>query len=221
MNIDEFLIRFVFLLLPGIISSSIYRTLVGKIKQKDWEDFLNILLFSLVNYSIYGIITEIYSIINHNQPVFNAFQALLNKNSSIPWHEIGFSILIGIMTAGLAAYIATHKLINKLGRTLGLTNRFGDEDVWNFFHNSDELNDNWVFVRDHKLNLTYYGFIAAYSDSEKERELILKDVDVYSNSTSEILYSTSSIYLSRDKYDLTIEIPSINNFDKEKTNDTK
>ncbi len=62
----------------------------------------------------------------------------------------------------------------------------------------------WVTVRDHKLDLYYYGWIEAWSDSGEERELILREVEVYKNSTAEFLYESDVIYISRKHDDLTI-----------------
>lgn len=66
-----------------------------------------------------------------------------------------------------------------------------------------------MFVRDHKLDLLYFGWILVYSDSEKQRELLLRDVRVYNNSTDDFLYEVSRMYLSRESFDLTIEVPLV------------
>lgn len=51
MSLSSFLIRIIFLALPGIVGSILYRRLRGKSSLKDWEDVLEILLFSL---SLFG-----------------------------------------------------------------------------------------------------------------------------------------------------------------------
>ena len=79
--------------------------------------------------------------------------------------------------------------------------------MWDYFHNTPQIE--WVFVRDHKMDLTYYGWIAVYSDSEKDRELILKDVQVFSAESEDLLYNIEVMYICRDKYDLTIEAPAL------------
>ncbi len=86
--------------------------------------------------------------------------------------------------------------------------RSGDEDIWYLFH--DGQTREWVYVRDHRTNLLYYGSILAYSDSERERELILEDVDVYTNDTVERLYAVKTMYVSRSSHDLSIEVPKDN-----------
>jgi len=107
-----------------------------------------------------------------------------------------------------ASFFHTHKVINKLGHFFRVTQRFGDEDVWELYHNMP--GNEWVYVRDHKLSLTYYGWIYAYSDSEKERELLMQDVEVFSSEEKgEPLYHRKILYISRHRHDLTIEVPLI------------
>jgi hypothetical protein len=51
MNISAFVVRLLFLALPGILGARLYRALRGKRVQKDWEDFVEIALFSLLSYA--------------------------------------------------------------------------------------------------------------------------------------------------------------------------
>ena len=44
-----FVVRILFLLLPGAIGSVIYWKLKGRNTQKDWEDFFEIVFFSLIS----------------------------------------------------------------------------------------------------------------------------------------------------------------------------
>jgi len=64
-------------------------------------------------------------------------------------------------------------------------------------------------VRDHKHSLAYFGSVRYVSDSRKERELVLEQVDVYNNDDGQKLYGTKAIYLSLDKGDVSIQIPEI------------
>lgn len=55
MSLSSFLIRIIFLALPGIISSVLYRKLRGRPVRKDWEDYVEIAIFSLASYALYGL----------------------------------------------------------------------------------------------------------------------------------------------------------------------
>lgn len=212
MNLDSFLIRLVFLGLPGIVGSKLYRKLRGRRDQPAWEHFLEIALFSLLSYATYDYLSPWLPISSKGiEEPYTPLQALLHEDipvAWISWRQILCPSLIGIALAVTASYFDTYKLVTKLGRWVKATRRFGDEDVWDFFHNMPGVE--WVFVRDHELDLVYFGWILAYSDSGKDRELILRDVDVYRNlGDAERLYQCAVLYVSRDKHDLSIEVPLV------------
>lgn len=118
--------------------------------------------------------------------------------------EIFYVSLSSMPLAVLASYFYRYKWLNKIGQKIGATTRFGDEDVWDFFHTSHDIRGNWATIRDHKLNLYYFCWIQTFSHSGKERELLLREVAVY-NPTGECLYETDVMYLSRKQDELTIE----------------
>ena len=61
-------------------------------------------------------------------------------------------------------------------------------------------------VRDFETDLAYEGWVNAWSDTYEVNELLLRDVKVYKSSTAELLYEVDSVYLTRAKDRLTIEI---------------
>jgi heme exporter protein D len=138
---------------------------------------------------------------------FTVLQALFEEKSPFSWTEVAVTSILSIIVAFVASYINSHKLINKIGQKLSVTARYDDADVWECFN--DEFKSKWVYVRDHKLNLLYYGWINLYSDSEKPRELLLIDVKVYNNLSGEYLYSCDMLYVAREKSELSIEIPKV------------
>jgi hypothetical protein len=206
MTLSSFLIRIVLLVIPGIVGSILYRSLRGKASRKDWEDYLEILAFSLLSYGAYGLIVYLVSRFHATDDPFAAFRALTNEalpiNASIG-HAIVLSSLLSVPLAFAASYIHEYKLINKFARLVKASKRFGDEDVWDYFNRSPDIK--WVYVRDLKNDLYYYGWIQAWSDPHKERELLLREVDVYKRSTAEHLYSTDVVYLSGKHEELAIE----------------
>jgi len=207
MDISILLIRFLFLALPGIISNRLFKSLIGGATKKDWEDLVEILIFSVINYSLLGWAIELLQ--NYGYPLqsLTFIQAAIDDKTPIVWQEIVFASLIGVVIGLLAAYVERFNLINKIGLFIGASTKYGYGDVWNNFNLN--FSEKWVFVRDHKVDLAYYGAIFVYSDvrNSKERELILKEVDVYSNVSGEFLYKCDVIYLSRSYDDLTIEVP--------------
>ena len=58
MTVSSLLIRIIFLIVPGIITSRLYRKFKGSRGQKDWEYFFEISVFSIVDYSVYWVIVR-------------------------------------------------------------------------------------------------------------------------------------------------------------------
>lgn len=199
MDLNEFVIKLIFLLIPGIIGSIIYRKLKANKEKKTWEDFLEVFLFSFFSYAILGLTSTLKNL------------EVLSKSSSsnINWIEIFWASIISFFLAYIAAFFHNYKLVNKLGRLIKVTKCFGDDDVWEYLHNSPDVD--WVLVRDHKFDLIYFGNIIAFSESKKKRELILRKVSVHRNSTGEYMYNMEAIYFSKDACDFTIEIPLFSN----------
>ncbi len=211
MEISDFLIRVVFIGLPGIIGVQIYQKLKSKSVRKDWEDIIEIVLFALGSYAVYGLIVEVLRrccVWNLNPPL----QALFNNKVEISWLEIAGASFIGIVLAFISACAYNRKWLNRFGQYLHVTKKFGDEDVWSFFLDLPE-SAQWVFVRDYKQDLVYYGWIRSFSESEKRREIVLMEVQVFSNlasnSVPKALYEAEAIYLSRESDELSIEIPRV------------
>ncbi len=200
-----------FLSLPGIVGSRIYRQLTQRRSRKNWEDFVEVLLFALFSYLVCILFYWVWNLHFRTQckvDVFDTLKNLAREDLVFHWLDIALASFCGAMLGYVAAYLNKYMVITRIGRKIRATNRYGDEDVWNFFHDSKRPHS-WVFVRDHKLNLLYFGEIFAYSDSDRDRELILKNVTVHDNASGNALYKRDVLYLSRDRFDLTIEIPDL------------
>ena len=213
MTINLFILRIIIILFPGFIGYKVYKKLCNagfrKNNIKNWEDFINILSISLFSYFI----MKFFSILVKNLKDSNLFykifskttmlDALLNSKIVISYQEIFISMLIAILLGLIGAIFYNKKLIFRLLYKLNISQHFGDDDVWTYFHNSDSYE--WVSIRDLKTNLTYTCSILAFSDYGEKRELLIKNVDVFDSFTTELLYKTDTLYLCRDNFDLIIE----------------
>ncbi|RQV96828.1 hypothetical protein EH221_04400 [bacterium] len=206
MELTDFSFRLIILMFPGIVCSVIYRKLKGAQARKDWEDLLEIVVFSILSYLGYQIIIQIISyLFSYDLKAFeNIFDIFLN-NATPGWIDILGVTIVGSVLAFIASYSYNHYFINRLGKLLHVTNRHGDEDGWSYFHNSPETK--WVLIRDFKNDLIYYGGISHFSESGFMREIILSGVDIYLNSTGEFLYKADKVYLELEDYSYAIEIP--------------
>jgi len=215
-NIDSFLIRICILILPGLVGYKTYKILKSSSKEskkiRNFEDFLFILLFSFISYLlVFFIKLTVFHIFNY-EITNSMLYAILDNNLKLDFFEIYFSLIISIIIGIISAIISNHKLVFNFLQMLKITKHFGDEDIWTYLHNSKDTD--WFAIRDYKCDLLYYGYISAFSDPGELRELIISEVDIYTNSTGEYLYSTDNIYICRNEHDLSIE--TINYKDIEK-----
>ncbi len=218
MSLTAFAIRIVFLALPGIVASKTYRKLRGRTPRRRWEDLVEVLLFALLSYFLWWGFTElVLPLFRPLQPggetqtasgsALMALEAFVKEGTPLQWGTILGASVTGVLLGFLAAYNHKYSVLMRLSRWIRATRRTGDEDIWEVFLNSPDTQ--WCVVRDHAKNLMYYGFVRYYSDSEKERELVLENVSVYTNDAGEELYTTGVMYVSRPAADLTIEVPMI------------
>lgn len=212
MEISQVVVRIAFVALPGIIGSKVYRKLRGKTEKKAWEDFVEILIFCVLSYALYGLTQDrLVSLLPEwvgLKSSFTAVDEILAKGALPQFQDIVLASFVGVLFGYIASYVYKYKIINRMAQWIRATNRYGDEDVWEYFHNSRKIQEaTWVFVRDHKLNLIYFGAVEVFSDSGKQRELVLTEVDVYDDERkSNLLYSVPIMYLSREPDDFTMQV---------------
>ena len=212
MSITSFLIRIIFIFIPGLICYFLFSQLTGRRAKEHWQNFLVILTFSVLCYfSYFVLVTMLNSLIKLLNPSSRGIElffikSIFDEKVPLNWNEIILVSIIGFAMSYVFALYYNKNIVTVLGILVKVTTRYGDEDVWNFFHNVVP-DIEWVVVRDHKLDLLYYGWIDAYSDSGENRELFLKEASVHDNETGDFLYKVESMYISRDRFDLTIEVP--------------
>jgi hypothetical protein len=129
----------------------------------------------------------------------------LYTSTYIAWAEVLAATFISIPLSFLLAFLENKKLLQKFASKFSISNKYGDESLFYFFLNSEDIEE--VYVRDEKNSLTYFGELQSYSESEDSHELVLYDVDVYSANQVEKLYSVPYMYLCSRKTDTIIEVP--------------
>jgi len=199
-NLSAAAIKVAILLLPGFISYSIYRKLVGRGDRRTWEELFIILTFSLVSYLALVAIVKLLGI----SPKVSVSEMFTNEKSVIElWIVLG-ACGVGLIAPYLAAYIYNWKLVNKIGIRIRASKRDGFEEVWLCLHDRDDWE--WAIVRDHREKLVYYGKVERYSSSPGLRELIMKDVEVYNEEDGRHLGDMEEFYLARQPDEISIEI---------------
>jgi len=215
MEITELVWKLFLLLLPGVVASLMLNQISSNRTQSVLIFIINSALFGIATFlimelfvSLYHLIVSIFS--NHIKIRFglnlSIWGNLFDNKNEINKIEILISYLLSIPLGVFYGFIYSKKLINKLFQKLRLTHRYGDDDVWSFFFNSPDTK--WVLVRDKQINITYYGSVRAYSDTNEKREILLNEVDVYTTDKWEFLYKSDAVFLELDNNNYSIEIPN-------------
>jgi hypothetical protein len=200
-DVTELSIRLALLFLPGIVAALLVEKLVPT---RDWSTprlALYSLVLGLICYLIYALLKAGY--LCHWPPSINLFRSLTG-GASLDLLEIICTTAISIPVGTFVSLSLNSHWINRIGKTIRVSDKFGALDVWARTFNSPETT--WVVVRDLEENLAYDGWVEAFSDTYDANELFLRDVRVFQGSTSSFLYELEAVYLSRPRDKLTIEI---------------
>ena len=188
------------MMIPGAISYKLFSIWIGNHSEYSYRSFIDIFIFSVIDYLTFDCVRLLLNISSFEQI---SLLSLLSENSDISLSCVIGSSCLGIFIAVLASFITEYDLISLIGQVLHFSKSTAWPTVWEDFLSS---NDEWVYVRDHKLNLTYFGYIEYFSDVDSQlRELHIKEVSVF-DENSEFLYDVPSLLLSRNATDISIEV---------------
>lgn len=210
---DELTITIVFLAIPGIVCYFILSKLIGGCGKNTIERVLLIFLFSILSYLLLDFFIPTINSLFCTQLKNNTLENIFKNRDAVTINKIVGASIISVLLAFVLSYLYNYKVLNKFGQFIKTTKRYGDEDVWHYFHNTYSKNGSEVYyVRDMKNNLCYVGHIKAFSEQEENRELLMYNVIVYENETAIYLYNAKDIYLCLNKDEIKIEIaPLIKN----------
>jgi hypothetical protein len=122
------------------------------------------------------------------------------------FHLIFAASVVSLICAILWLYATNNKIFTRFLQHIKATKRYGDEDVWDYMFNSGRAEVEYVHVRDFEKKLAYAGWVEVWSESEKQRELVLRDVIVY-DFEGKTLFETPRVYLARKADNIDIEFP--------------
>lgn len=200
------------ILFPGLIASVICDKLV--VHTIKWDAFKYGIYSFIFGVFCYLLLQAIYLVFQFSpscsSPINVSKQTILSvwtivnpAEINISLTEVFFATLLAPIVAVLSALIVNYKVINKIASKLHISRKYGDENLYSFFLNSENVN--WVYVRDVKNKLTYEGKVASFSETDSMQELVLSDVTVYVYETSVKLYSIPVIYLIKPMGEFIIE----------------
>ena len=204
MKVDLFILQLAIIFLPGIIWAGLDASFAAKIKPSESQFLLRTFVFGLTCYAVEFLILAILG---------RPFQIADLADAST--HQIvGYAILLEVLGALAISvvlsigwlYAARFKLLARALQWIGATKKYGDEDVWDFLFNSRDTAVDYAHVRDFTNQYVYSGWVNAFSETDKLRELVLLDV-VVSDFEGKELYRTPRLYLARPSDNIHIEFP--------------
>ena len=201
MGIDIVLVQLAIVFLPGLIWAQIDARYAAKEKRGQIEFFIRSFLFGI---STYAITYVGYWLFGQSFSGLDVAPARLVPDSFVD--EIIAASIVALVLAIIWLYSATYKWLHRLLRWIRATKRYGDEDVWDYAFNSGEKEVKFAYVRDFDRGITYAGWVRAFSDSGKPREILLEDVTMY-HKDGESSVSVFWLYLGRYGQDIHIEFP--------------
>lgn len=217
MEVTEVTLRLMLLGMPGIVAHLIIQKITTKRKESQLDSLLLIFLLSILSCSLLGGFYLLLASLTGGRfaissPLERLAGSISDKSSSILFWEVVAATTASIVVAFGWSYAWYYKLLTKLAQLIKASDRYGDDGIMAAFLSSEQLHKKgeWLIIRDHSTNILYYGFVHAWSDaSDEERELILLDVSVYSNTDGSFLYQTEYLYIERPKGVLSIETPPL------------
>jgi hypothetical protein len=136
----------------------------------------------------------------------SAWSLVYDEKFKVNLAEVVWATLLAPLIAAAAAATVNLKLVNRIAQWLGISRKYGDENLFSFFLNTNELE--WVYVRDKSTGLAYSGKVVSFSECEGAQEIVLSEVEVFEYESSEKLYGVSYIYLAKQMGNFVIEVPN-------------
>ncbi|MGN6396552.1 MAG: hypothetical protein ACTHMI_13370 [Mucilaginibacter sp.] len=202
MQVSELTLKLILLLIPGAIASVIFEKLTIHKKWTPFQFVANSIMFGALSY----LTAQLVSSITCQPLVLEAFwQNLPTKD--IPYNVILWGAAVAPFIGLMFTLLDYYRVINKIGSFLCISNKYGDLNLFTHFLNSPEVTE--IYVRDIQSNITYHGKLHSYSETDDIKELLLYDVDVYNYESGELSYKVFSLYLSKPKDCIVIEVPFV------------
>lgn len=133
----------------------------------------------------------------------DVWSVVSTEKFSIGISDVFWATALSPIVAAIAAYTHNQKLIHKVAAKMGVSSKYGDENLFSHFLYSKEVQ--WVYVKDVPNNITYQGRVSSLSEADDIQEIVLTDVSVFDYDTSTFRYSLPQVYLSKPRGAFIIE----------------
>lgn len=204
---DLFFLQLVVIFIPGLIWERIDSQYGRDRATQQWDILRRAFVFGLITYLItYGLMWLASRKFEGWTFQFFDFKRDATFLDTAAFRQIAIACVVSLICGVLWLYITNYKIVTRFLHTIGATRRYGDEDVWDYMFNSGRAEVEYVHVRDFDKEITYAGWVEVWSESEKQRELVLRDVVAYDFEGKD-LFKTARVYLARKADNLDIEFP--------------
>jgi hypothetical protein len=205
MKLDLLILQLAVIFLPGLIWARLDARYALKAKPSDLEFMIRAFLFGVASYAVTFLVYALAGWPIHVIDLAEANSKLVISQRDIAL-EIALTTGTGILLAVLWICSATYRWLTRLLLWLKVTKKYGDEDVWDFTLNSGRAGVDYVHMRDFENKMVYAGWVESFSETDKLRELVLRDAQVF-DFDSAMLYEVPLIYLARLPEKMHIEFP--------------
>lgn len=197
------LVQLAIVFLPGLIWAQLDVRYAQKAKPSQAEFLIRAFIFGLMTYAavyiVYACLGKEFSTLWISQ----ADPKTLSIGDFVD--EVLWSLPVSFFLAIIWIAGSTYKWLTRFLQFIRVTQKYGDEDVWDFTFNSSRAEVEYVHLRDFEKNITYAGWVDSFSETGKLRELLLREVCIYDSEGNEI--EVPLLYLARKVDDIHIEFP--------------
>jgi hypothetical protein len=198
--------------LPGIIWARLDARYAQQEKPSQFELIVNVFVFGLIAY----LVTYLVYLIPCISSVASFNLTTIDLDDDVVAQSIQRTVVDDILVATAMSLILAPvwlriqrgKFLVRFLQNIGATNRYGDEDVWDFLLSSDDPRSRYVNVRDEQTGQTFSGFVDMFSEARGLRELVLSQVEGYDTLTGLKTIEVTRMYLARDPKGITLEFPA-------------
>lgn len=213
---NQLAIAVAIIMFPGIVAAVICDKII--VHQPRWDHFkfglysfvLGVSCYLFLQGLVYSfdlIFTKYFSLNKLLWSHLKVWSIISNGSPNIKALEVFQATMLAMPVAYFASLIVNYKIFNKVSQRLRISNKYGDENLFSYFLNANEVN--WIYIRDIENDLTYQGRVISFSENDNIQEIVLSNVTVYSYQNSEEYYSVPSLYLCKKMGTFVIEtIPS-------------
>ena len=201
MRIDLLFIQLAVVFLPGLIWTQLAATYAMKERPRPAEFLVRAFIFGLLTYMAVYLMYESLGL-DFSEPPVGDSQQLITVDFA---DELLWSSVAAVAFSFVWIYGSTRRWMTRLLNRAGAATTHGKEDVWDLTFSRLQAEVEYVHVRDLERGITYAGWVRAYSETGKQRELLLRDVIVWDKANNNI--DVPLLYLARDGSDIHIEFP--------------